>query len=194
MIPARLLPSFLLALAAGCASSWPVDKFEAPEANLSGRSSFAWQGGEVSTPLAQDTGVLASVETQVRAAVSGELTRKGYVEALDSARADLLVSYQVAGSKRFVLADDKRIGAPSPNEVLTPGGMPLPPASELPREQSVSEGTVVVFVVDPATGKLVWRGLVAVEGRVASKEAAVRQIAEIARHIAQEFPARRAGS
>jgi len=183
----------LLALAAGCASSWPVDRFEAPEADVAGRGSFAWQGGEIGTAIAQDPGELASVETQLRAAVTGELVRKGYVEAADPARADMRVSYQVAGSQRFVLADDRRIGAPSPNEVLTPGGMPLPPASELPREQSVREGTVVVFVQDPAADRLIWRGLVSVESRVASREAAVRQVVEIARHIAQQFPARRGG-
>lgn len=192
MIRARLLAVAALALGTGCASPWTVDRFEAPEANVAGRATFAWQGGEVGTPLAQEPGMLASIESHVRAAVTGELVRKGYVEAADAARADLLVSYQVAGSRRFVLAEDERVGAPSPNELLTPGGMPLPPASELPREQSVREGTVVVFVEDPATGKLAWRGLVTVESRVSSGEAAVRQIADIARHITQEFPVRRA--
>lgn len=191
MSPARLLAAALLALAAGCASPWTVDRFEAPEANVAGRSSFAWKGGEIGTPLAQDPAALASIESQIRAAVTGELLRKGYVETTDPARTDLLVSYQVAGSRRFELADDRRVGAPSPNELLTPGGMPLPPASELPREQTVREGTVVVFAEDPASGRLAWRGLVTVESRVSTTEAGIRQIVDIARHITQEFPARR---
>jgi hypothetical protein len=70
------------------------------------------------------------------------------------------------------------------------GGMPQPPASELPRVQTIREGTVTVLAEDPASGKLVWRGSVSAEGRVSSNEAALRQIADVARHIAREFPAR----
>jgi hypothetical protein len=190
MIPARLLAVALFALAAGCASPWTVDRFEAPEANVAARSSFAWKDGEIGTPLAQEPGMLEAIESRVRAAVTGELVRKGYVETTDPARADMLVSYQIAGTRRLELSDTRRVGAPSPNQVLTPGGMPQPPASELPRVQTIREGTVTVLAEDPASGKLVWRGSVSAEGRVSSNEAALRQIADVARHIAREFPAR----
>ena len=191
MIPARLLAVAALALSAGCVSPWTVDHFEAPEADVAGRSSFAWTGGDIVAPLAQGPGVPAEIESRVRAVVIGELVRKGYVESPDRARADMLVSFQVAGSRQTVVADERRVGAPSPNQVLTPGGMPQPAASELPRMQTIREGTVIVFVEDPASGKLVWRGSVAAEGRTSSDEGALRQITDIARHIVQEFPARR---
>jgi hypothetical protein len=134
--------------------------------------------------------MLEAIESRVRAAVTGELVRKGYVETTDPARADMLVSYQIAGTRRLELSEDRRVGAPSPNQVLTPGGMPQPPASELPRVQTIREGTVTVLVEDPASGKLVWRGSVSAEGRVSSNEAALRQIADVAHHITREFPAR----
>jgi len=75
--------------------------------------------------------------------------------------------------------------------VLTAGGQPIPAASELPREQTVREGTMVVFVEDPATGRVAWRGLIDVETRTASTEANIRTAVEMARQIAREIPARR---
>jgi hypothetical protein len=104
----------------------------------------------------------------------------------------MVVSFQVAGSRKFVIPEERRIGAPSPNEVLMPGNIPPPPASELPREQLVRESSVVVFAEEPSSGRLMWRGLVSVESRTSSTEAAIRQITDIARHIAQQFPSHRA--
>lgn len=172
-----------------CASTWDVDSFVAPEANLGAKRTFAWKPGELGTPLAHQPANAASIESQVRAAVTTELGRKGYVEVPSASGADMLVSFQVAGSRKFVIPEDRRVGAPSPNEVLMPSNVPPPPASELPREQLVREGIVVVFAEDPASGRLVWRGLVTVESRTSSAEGAIRQITDIARHITQQFPA-----
>jgi hypothetical protein len=49
-----------------------------------------------------------------------------------------------------------------------------------------------VFVEDPATGALVWRGLVNAELRTNSLDGVVRQVTDMARHIMEQFPARRA--
>ena len=192
MIRGRMLMLAAVALAAGCSSPWPVDRFEAPEANLAGRHSFTWKAGELATPLTRRPEVAAELEAQVRQAVAEELLNKGYVEAPDPATADMVMTYQVSGSRRYVEPEEQRVGAPSPNEVLMPGSVQPPPASELPREQVVRAGTVVVFAEDPGSGRLVWRGLVDVESRKPSREAAVKEIVHIARHITREFPARTA--
>jgi hypothetical protein len=134
--------------------------------------------------------VRAATESRIRGVITKSLTDKGYAEV--SSGGDMTVTYQVAGSQRFVLSDDRRIGAPSPTEVLTPSGTSLPPASELPREQSVREGSVIVFVEDPPSGRLIWRGLVQAETRVDSREAGLRLIEDMAREIVAQFPARRA--
>lgn len=181
-----------LALLAGCATTWTVEHFEAAEADVAGLRSFVWKPGDIGTPTEVSAAVIADAEARVREAVVGELLRKGYVEAAQAADADLVFTYQVAGTRRFVLSDERRVGAPSPNELLTPGGMPLPPASELPREQVVRDGTVLLFVEDRESGRLVWRGSVTAETRVSSTEAGLRLVADMARQIAQEFPARRA--
>jgi hypothetical protein len=187
----RWLGAALLVMAAGCATTRNVDSFEAADANVAARRTFAWMGGECCTPAAPSAAFESGVAEHVRQAVVEELTRKGYVEVSDPAAADMRVSYQVAGTQRFVAAEDQRIGAPSPNEVLTPGNAPLPPASLPPREMRVREGSVILFFEDPASGRLIWRGLATEETRVSSTEGAIHQTTEMARQIAQEFPTRR---
>ena len=71
----------------------------------------------------------------------------------DAGTADMVVSFQISGYKRFVLSDERRIGAPSATQVLTPSGSTqLPPTSVVPREQTVGDGSMLVFVDDPRTG------------------------------------------
>ena len=182
-----------LALLAACAGNpWTVERFEAPETDLAGKSTFLYKPGEVAAQLARQPEIATRTETQVRAVIVGELQRKGYVEVSGATGADMVVTYQASGMRRFVESDQQRIGAPSPNQVLTPGAMPRRPASELPPERSIREVSLVVFVEDPATSTLVWRGLVNAELRLDSLDGVVRQVTDMARHIMQQFPARRA--
>jgi len=103
------------------------------------------------------------------------------------------VSYQVSGVRKFVTADTTRIGAPSATTVMSPGEIQPPPASTVPREVAVRDASVIVFVDDPASGRLLWRGEVASETRSGSAEQAARVIAQMAREIAKEMPARSGG-
>ncbi|MGL6222963.1 MAG: DUF4136 domain-containing protein, partial [Steroidobacteraceae bacterium] len=165
-----------LALAAGCATHWDVDSFEAPEGNVATRSTFYWRGGEFGTPASIDPQVVASTSDLLRRTVGGELARKGYTEVDSAAAADMLVGFQVAGTQRFVIADDRRIGAPSATTVLRPGEIQPPPASVLPREHRVRDGSVLIFIDDRATGRLLWRGSVTAETRSGSTEQGIRII------------------
>jgi hypothetical protein len=191
-MPLRFLPIAGLALAiAACAATWTVDKFEAPEARLASRRTYAWTGGDFGTPTEADPAVVARADRAIRAAIESELARKGYVAVDEAAKADMQVSYQVAGQRRFVIADDRPIGASAATESMTPGAEPGPSASSrMPREQTVREGTVIVFVDDPATKRLIWRGLISAETRVATTEGAIEQASSMARQIAREIPAR----
>jgi hypothetical protein len=179
-----------LALSAGCATHWDVDSFEAPEGNVAARSTFHWQGGEFGTPASIDPQVIASTSDQLRRTVGRELARKGYTEVDSAAAADMLVSFQVAGTQRFVIADERRIGAPSATTVLRPGEIQPPPASMLPREHRVRDGSVLIFIDDRATGRLLWRGSVTAETRSGSTEQGIRIIDQMAREIALAVPAR----
>jgi hypothetical protein len=182
-----------LSIVAACATTWEVDRFEAADADVAGRRTFAWKGGEVGTPTGVSSGVAQETEIHVRQAIVTELVQKGYVEVSDPASADMVVTCQITGSQRFETAKDQRVGAPSPTQVLTPGNAPLPPASLPPREVSIREGSVIVFVEDPVSGRLIWRGLVTGEARVSSRTSRVHLVADMAREIAREFPVRRAG-
>jgi hypothetical protein len=179
-----------LALLAGCATHWDVDSFEAPEGNVAARKTFFWKGGEFSTPGTPNPDLVAAGTTAVRNSVTAELTRRGYVEVATAAGADMLVSFQVAGSQRFVLSDERRIGAPSPTTVLSPSAIQPPPASAVPREMRVRDGSVLVFIEDGASGRLIWRGMVSAETRSGSTEQAVRLISQMAHEIAVAVPAR----
>jgi hypothetical protein len=181
-----------LALLAACANTWTLDLFEAPEADVGSKRSFVWREGEIGAPLMSGPRQSTDMATRLRAVITSELLRKGYVETTDAADADMVVSYQATGTRRLVEPERQRIGAPSPNELLTPGSVPPRPASELPPERTVREGTVVVFAEDPASARLLWRGLVNAEIRVSSTDAAINQVVDMARHIAESFPARRA--
>ena len=192
MIRSPLPALAALALLAACTvNPWTVDSFEAPEADVAGKRTFVWRDGEVGAPLIKRPAVAADTQARLRVAITHELTHKGYVETTDAAAADMVVSFQVSGSRRFEPSDQRRIGAPSPNEVLTPGNVRPPPASEVPREVSVRQGTVMVFAENPGSGQLMWRGVVSAEIRTSSIERTVDKVIDVGRHIAQGFPARR---
>lgn len=184
------LVALAVATLAACASPWAVDSFEAPEANVAARSSYFIKGGDLGTPKAVDAGLATRLDEAMRSALTTELGRKGYIEAADAATAQLIVSYQVAGTRKFVIADDRRIGAPSPTTVLSPSEVQPPPMSSVPREQTMRDGTVIVFVEDPASGRLLWRGMITAETRAGSTEDSIRTAADMAGHITQAFPAR----
>jgi hypothetical protein len=176
-------------LLAACATHWDVDGYAAPDGNLATRRSFAWKGGDFGTPAAVDPQVAAAASERIRDAVIEQLTLKGYHPVPAAAEADMAVSFKVAGTRRVVAAEGDRVGAFVPTDVLSPSEPQPPPASELPREMTVRDGSVMIFIDDPASGRLVWRGFVSSETRVGSSEQAVRTIVEIARQIAAEIPA-----
>lgn len=182
----------VLSALVGCATTETIDKFEAPEADVAGRSSFTIKGGDFGVTTTPDPKLVEEADQRLRAVIADELLRKGYRQVGMEESADMIVTYQVAGHRQFVISDERRIGAPSANQVLAPGGAAnVPVAGTVPKEQTVRHGSVIVFVDDPKTGKLVWRGAISTEERVTSTEAAARKVEKYARQIAHEFPERR---
>ena len=188
----RIYSTVVMALAAGCAVHWDVETYASPGADVASRDTWFWKGGDFGSASQIEPAAIAAAETLVRAAVTEELTRKGYREAPTADAADLVASYQVSGMTRTSVDETPRIGAPSPNTVLSPGEMqPPPPASSVPREVSVRDGSVILFLDDPRTDKLAWRGEVSEQIRAGSPEQAGRIIAQMVREIAKEVPARK---
>jgi len=183
----------LLALAAGCATTWQVDSYQAPGADITSRPTFAWTGGEVGTTAEIKPSVAAAAEQRIRQAVVTGLVQKGYKEVADAKSATMLVSYQVAGTRKYETPKTPRFNAPNPDDVLMTSNPQPPAASELPRERRVTEGSVIVFVDDPKTGQIIWRGAISDETRTSSSDQAIRTAEEMATAIVQSFPARTAG-
>jgi Domain of unknown function (DUF4136) len=186
----RHCAALLLALAAGCATTWQVDSYQAPGSDITARRTFAWTGGELGTAVEIKPAVVAAADQHIRQAVVAGLTLKGYQEVADAASAQMLVSYQVAGTRKYETSKSPRFNAPNPDDVLMTSNPQPPAASELPRERRVTEGTVIVFVDDPATGQIIWRGAISEETRSSSSEQAIRTAEEMATAIVETFPAR----
>jgi len=193
MKPHRRIAALLLALAAGCATTWDVDTYEAPGSALTARRSFAWTGGELGTVSEVHPSVVSATDQHIREVVVAGLLRKGYQEATDAKSAEMLVSYQVAGTRKYVTSTAPRFNAPNPDDVLMTSNPQPPAASELPRERRVTEGSVIIFVDEPATGQIIWRGAITAETRSSSSEQAVHTAAEMAADIVESFPARSTG-
>jgi hypothetical protein len=189
MRPIRWLTLPLLVLVAACASSsWQVDQYETPGANVAGKRTFAWTGGELGTVAAVNPTVAASTDQHIRDTVVAGLVKKGYTQVPDPKTADMLVSYQIVGTRKYVTSQRPRFGAPLPDDVLMQSNPQPPAASELPREQRVTDGSVMVFVDEPGTERLLWRGMISAETRSSSTESGIHTAAEMARDIVESFP------
>ena len=112
-----------------CGTAWTVDKFEAPEAGFAHRRTYAWKDSEFGLPAEVDPAVLERADKALRSTIDAELASKGYVPAGSADSADMLVSYQVVGQRRFVIADDRPVGASAATEAMKPGAVPGPPPS-----------------------------------------------------------------
>jgi hypothetical protein len=193
MRPYRLLAYPLLALAAACASNWPVELYEAPGSGLATRSTFAWAGGELGSVSAVDPVLAARLDQEIKTTVVAGFVARGYTLVADPKAADMLVRYEIVGTRRYMETERPRFSAPLPDDVLMQSRPRPPAASELPPERRVTDGSVIVFVDDPGNQRLLWRGVVTEETRSASNDAAVRTASEMARDIVARFP-QRAGS
>jgi hypothetical protein len=182
----------LLVIAAGCATTWQVDTYQAPDADLSARRTFLWRGGDLGTVAAVDPSVAQATDLHIREVVVAGLVRKGYTEVQDAKAADMLVRYQVVGTRKVMATEKPRFNAPLPDDVLMQSNPPPPAASELPREKMVREGSVVVYVEEPASERLIWRGMISTETRTGSSEGTIHTAAEMARDIVEGFPQRAA--
>lgn len=190
MRPYRLLAYPLLAIAAACASNWPVESYEVAGSNLSARKTFAWAGGELGSVSAVDPVLANRMEQEMKTTVIAGFVARGYTLVADAKTADMLVRYEIVGTRRYMETERPRFSAPLPDDVLMQSRTSPPAASELPPERRVTDGSVIVFVDDPGTRRLLWRGIVTEETRSASNDAAVRTASEMARDIVARFPQR----
>jgi hypothetical protein len=187
----RLLPFALLVLTTACISSnWPVDHYETPGAGLAAKRTFSWAGGELGSVSAVDPDLATRLDKEMKSTVIAGFVARGFTLVADQKAADMVVRYEIVGTRRYMTTERPRFSAPLPDDVLMQSRQSPPAASELPPERRVTDGSVIVFVDEPGTGRLMWRGVVTEETRSSTNDAAVRTASEMARAIVATFPQR----
>jgi hypothetical protein len=161
---------------------------EVDDARLHERASFAWVDRDNAGPQA-DPAVAAQLNSDVRQAAVNELSRRGY-EQLPPERADMLVSYQVVVTSVGSGDRGEPVSGMSPQASIGPGD----PFRELRDRGTVtndvreSMGSLLVFVTDRQTGRILWRGTA--ESLMTSPREGERAAAGAVRQMFEKFPMR----
>ena len=178
------LSSLVLAaslLAAGCASA-PAEPYSMrdPQANFAAFKTFGWNEGEDATAPQP----LTIVNSQIRAAIAGELKTKGYAEAAAGAKPDLLLHYETGAAEKMK-SNPVRIGI-GVGGYGSNGGAGVGMSSAAAK--NIREGTLVLRVIDPSRNAEVWNGRVSREiGQHGVPDQALIQSAVA--DLLREFPA-----
>jgi uncharacterized protein DUF4136 len=163
--PQRLLSTtfvfFGLALVAvglgGCASN-PTQPhtMRDPQADFASFKTFGWDVTESAQGQGQPISI---VDSNIRAAISSELKRKGYEEATGGSLPDIFLQYET-GKAEMVKSNPFRIGV-GVGSYGNSGGVGVGTSSAATR--NVTEGMLVLRVIDPARKAEVWNGRVSRE-------------------------------
>jgi hypothetical protein len=180
----------MTALFVACASGVKVSALEVDDARLHERTSFAWVDRGSTGPQA-DPALATRVSSEVKQAAVGELSRKGYQE-LPAERADMLVSYQVVITSAGSSNRGEPVMGMSPQGTIGPGDpfRELRDRGTLTPDVRESEGSLLVFITDRATGRILWRGTA--ESLMTSPREGARVVPAAVRRMFEKFPARTA--
>jgi hypothetical protein len=139
-------------LIAGCTSTPAAPQsMRDPQANFTAYETFALTTGAGADQAAPSVSL---VEGYIRNAITGEMKRKGYVEAAAGATPDVRVEYEAAKAEKLK-NNPFRIGVGVGSYGSNVGGS-VGVAS--PSVKNVTEGTLVVHVIESARNAEVWRG------------------------------------
>jgi hypothetical protein len=172
----------------GCATSSEPStpqSMKDPQANFANYHTFGWTEGGTPDPADPPLQIL---DTSLRAAISAELTKRGYTQAATGAKPDLRIAYETAAADKLE-NNPVRIGI----GVGGWGGNNVGGSVNVgsPSVRNYREGTLVVHAVDTARNAEVWQGRVSKKITKGSLEpAAINQAVAVAM---QDFPARSAG-
>ncbi len=170
------------ALLAGCASAPAKSQSMIDEkANFNDYKTFGWL-----TPVSADgdNEPVSLVDTRIRAAITTEMRRKAYVEALAGVTADLLLDYEAARVEK-VKSNPFRIGIGIGSYGSGGGGSVSTSTSGV---KNVSEGSLVIYAVDSARNAEVWRSGVSQE--LGKGIAGPEVIQSVVTEVLNDFPAR----
>ena len=168
-------------LTGGCSTMTPVQSMKDPQADFNTFSTFAWDKGQEGQAPAQPVTIL---DQNIRAAIAGELQRKGYAEATAGTRPDLLLQYET-GAADMIKSNPFRIGV-GMGGYGSSGGASV--GMSTPSARNVTEGKLILRAVDPARNAEVWNGSVS---RELGKEGPDAELIQSAvSELLEKFPAK----
>jgi hypothetical protein len=170
-------------LLAGCATSAPPEprSMRDPDADFTTYRTFGW--APTPSPAGTDA-PLQLLDKNIREAIAAEMKRKGYEPAPDQTTPDLLIAYETERAEKLK-NNPFRIGVGVGSWGGNTGGSVGMSTSGV---KEVSEGTLVVHVIDPARKAEVYQGRASRELGKGNADPAVIQgaVADVFR----DFPAR----
>jgi hypothetical protein len=173
----------VLILVAGCTSAQPpVHSMQNPQADFTAYKTFAWDPGPA------DGQPVSILDSNIRGAITNELQRKGYAEAVAGAKPDLVLQYETAAAEKLK-SNPFRIG-------IGMGGVGSSGAAGVgvssPDAKNVREGTLVLRAIDPARNAEMWNGRVSRElGKGGPPDQAL--ISSAVADLLEKFPAQGGG-
>jgi hypothetical protein len=171
-----------MTLVGGCASQAPKpESMRDPQADFNAYRTFGWHKDADTDASGQPLSIL---DSNIRAAIAAELTRKGYAQAPAGTAPDLLVDYETARTET-VKSNPVRIGIGVGSWGGNTGGSVGVSSSGV---KNVWEGTLTVHAIDPARKAEVWNGRVSREVGKGTVDPAVVQSAVA--DLLRDFPAR----
>jgi hypothetical protein len=171
----------LAALAAGCATPAPEPvSMRDPSVNFAAFKTFGWVAGSTST----DQPVML-LDQHIRAAITAELNRRGYVAATE--KPDLLIAYETASAQK-VENNPVRVGVGIGSWGGNMGGSV---SMGSPSVRNYKEGSLVIHAVDASRNTEVWQGQVS--GKLSKGSTEPAAIYQAVGKAMKDFPARPAG-
>ena len=166
-------------LVAGCASTPPaVTSMQDPQANIGAFNTFGWSANDANGQP------LSIVDSEIRAAITAELKRKGYQEAPTGTKPDMLLQYET-GKAEVTKGSPVSFGL-GVGSFGSSGGVGVGTSSGGTR--NVTEGMLILSVVDTTRNAEVWNGRVSRElGKNGTPNAAL--VHEAVGDLLGKFPA-----
>jgi hypothetical protein len=171
----------LLGSLAACTSAPPKPESQtAPGVDLAAYGTFGWASPTGETP---SDAPLRMLDVNIRTAIRGELTKRGYTEAASDPQ--MLVTYDTE-AKDKIKSSPFRIGIGIGSFGSSGGGSVNVGSSSV---QSYQEGRLTIHIVDAAGNKEVWLGTLS--GKVDTTNLDAAAVARVVALTMQNFPARR---
>ena len=176
-----LFASLLVGLvAAGCATPPPQpESMRDPSADFSSFATFGWAPNPGADGADQP---LRLLDQNIRAAIAGEMQRRGYSQ--DDASPDLRIAYETASATK-IEDSPVRVGVGMGSWGGSFGSSVNVSSASL---RNYQEGTLVIHAIDVARNAEVWQG--SISGRISKGSTEPAAVTAAVQAAMRDFPAR----